>query len=88
MPRKVNPNYRIGRFAVRDVVEEFIKSCAHITPYEAYLAGQTLKYIFRFDKKNGAEDLHKARDFLNWLIEERQRIEKEVYGIEKISRVP
>ena len=49
---------------------DFIK--AKLTPeqYEGYLAGNVIKYISRYRHKNGAEDLKKARVYLNWLIEE------------------
>lgn len=81
MSRQINPNYRIGKYAVRDIVEEYIKT-SQLTPYEAYLAGQTLKYIFRYPKKGGAADLCKAKDFLNWLTEERLKVEKELYNFD------
>ena len=32
--------------------------------------GNVVKYILRFQKKNGIEDLKKARKYLDWLIEE------------------
>ena len=35
-----------------------------------YLAGQITKYVMRAPKKNGLEDLKKARHFLDKLIEE------------------
>ena len=31
--------------------------------------GNVLKYLFRYDKKNGIEDLRKAQVYLEWLIE-------------------
>ena len=31
--------------------------------------GNILKYVMRYDKKDGVKDLVKARDYLNWLIE-------------------
>lgn len=35
-----------------------------------FYKGNTLKYILREAKKNGLEDLKKARKNLDWLIEE------------------
>lgn len=35
----------------------------------AYMAGNILKYLWRHEYKNGLEDLHKARWYLNALIE-------------------
>lgn len=40
------------------------------TPYEGYLVGTVVKYLFRYPHKNGVEDLKKARWFLDKLIEE------------------
>ena len=37
---------------------------------EAWLAGQVLKYVWRYHWKNGAEDLKKARFYLDRLIQE------------------
>lgn len=34
-----------------------------------YYKGNTLKYLLRERKKNGLEDLKKARQHLDWLIE-------------------
>ena len=34
-----------------------------------YLEGQITKYVTRWDKKNGLQDLYKARHFLDKLIE-------------------
>jgi len=36
-----------------------------------YLEGNIIKYVSRYKYKNGIEDLHKARWYLNKLIEER-----------------
>ncbi|HHG7993621.1 TPA: YopX family protein [Streptococcus pneumoniae] len=38
-----------------------------------YVMGNSLKYILRHQKKNGLEDLKKARKNLNWLIEEMEK---------------
>ena len=52
---------------VLDVIDEF-------KPYPEYKAGffwgNVVKYVLRFHKKNGVEDLKKARKNLDWLIEE------------------
>lgn len=36
----------------------------------AYCWGNVIKYLLRFQRKNGVEDLKKARQHLDWLIEE------------------
>lgn len=38
-----------------------------------YLEGSIIKYVSRYQDKNGLEDLHKARHFLDKLIEVKQR---------------
>ena len=38
--------------------------------YEYYLQGNILKYLWRYRYKNGIEDLRKARQYLDWLIED------------------
>ena len=37
---------------------------------KGFYLGNALKYQLRFQKKNGLEDLKKARKNLDWLIEE------------------
>ena len=36
-----------------------------------YCKGNIMKYIFRYEDKGGAEDLLKARMYLQWLINEK-----------------
>lgn len=38
--------------------------------YQAYLRGNILKYLWRYQFKNGMEDLQKAREYLGFLIKE------------------
>lgn len=38
-------------------------------PMQAWLTGQVLKYMWRWPMKNGAEDLRKARFYLDRLID-------------------
>lgn len=37
---------------------------------EGFLRGNALKYLQRYDKKNGVEDLRKAKHYVDMLIEE------------------
>lgn len=37
--------------------------------YEGFLAGNVLKYVYRYPDKNGVEDCKKARFYLDKLIE-------------------
>jgi hypothetical protein len=38
---------------------------------EAYLVGNIIKYLWRYEKKNGIEDIKKAQWYLNRLISEK-----------------
>ena len=38
--------------------------------YSSYLVGNIIKYVWRYNFKNGVEDLKKARYYLDRLIEE------------------
>lgn len=52
---------------------------ASMTPeeFEGYCKGNTLKYLWRWRDKNGVEDLHKAKVYLNWLCKSAEENEKE-----------
>ena len=45
---------------------------AQLTPeqYKGYLYGNVIKYMWRWQDKNGEEDLRKAEHYLQWLREE------------------
>lgn len=60
------PHYTNGAIECIDAIK------ASLTPqqYTGYLRGNVLKYLWRYDRKGGAEDLRKARAYLEWLIEE------------------
>lgn len=51
---------------VIDVVRTFTED---LTGVESFYTGNILKYMCRWKKKNGLEDLKKARQYLDWLIE-------------------
>jgi hypothetical protein len=44
-----------------------------------FWSGNVLKYLLRFPFKNGIEDLKKARHYLDYLIENYERIKKDFY---------
>lgn len=52
---------------VIDVIRNF---AGDLTGAKSIFWGNVVKYILRFQKKNGIEDLKKARKYLDWLIEE------------------
>ena len=63
-----HPNHYQGRYGMEaiDVVKEF-SACPEYE--EGFYWGNAIKYMLRFHKKNGVEDLKKARQNLDWLIE-------------------
>ena len=54
-------------------VIEYIKDTVTTEGYEGYCIGNVIKYISRYKKKNGLEDLKKARYYLNSIISEMER---------------
>lgn len=55
---------------VIDVVHNFV---GNLSGASAFFWGNAIKYMLRFQKKNGLEDLKKARKNLDWLIEELEK---------------
>ena len=53
-------------------VIDYIKDTLTNEQYEGYCRANVIKYISRYDKKNGIEDLQKAQVYLQWLIEAKQ----------------
>ncbi|WP_415748797.1 DUF3310 domain-containing protein [Streptococcus pseudopneumoniae] len=53
-----------------DVVHNFV---GILSGASAFFWGNAIKYMLRFQKKNGLEDLKKARKNLDWLIEELEK---------------
>lgn len=57
------------------VLEDGTNSMAHIASllgkehYIGFLKGNAMKYITRYEKKNGVDDLKKALDYVERLIE-------------------
>ena len=37
--------------------------------FQAYCKGNVIKYLWRYEYKNGLEDLKKAQVYLNWMVE-------------------
>lgn len=58
-------HYAGGTMEVIDVINEFTKDG---TGSEAFYVGNIIKYVCRYKKKNGLEDLKKAEWYLNALI--------------------
>nr|WP_048791899.1 DUF3310 domain-containing protein [Streptococcus cristatus] len=63
-----NPSHYQGKYGMEsiDVLRNFMTS----EQLKGFYLGNALKYQLRYQKKNGLEDLKKARKNLDWLIEE------------------
>jgi len=55
-------------FSAVECIDAIESATAHLNGVDSYLTGQVLKYMWRWSKKNGREDLAKARWYLNRLI--------------------
>lgn len=53
--------------------------------YSGYLVGNIIKYLYRYKDKNGVEDLRKARQYLDWLIETEEKLKKEKQAQEELE---
>lgn len=59
------PHYQGKTMEVIDVIKEFTEGLSGI---QAVCTANILKYICRWHKKNGLQDLEKARWYLDYLI--------------------
>ncbi len=57
-------HYTFGKIEVMDYIEDKLSD----VECEGYFVGNIIKYVSRFRKKNGIEDLKKAQWYLNRLI--------------------
>ena len=58
------PHYTQGGVECIDAIKAAVTGKP---PYEAWLTGQVIKYIWRYNFKNGLEDVQKAKFYLNRL---------------------
>lgn len=70
------PSHYQGKYGLEaiDVVRNFA-ACPEYE--EGFYWGNAIKYMLRWHSKNGIEDLKKARQNLNWLIEKLEENENE-----------
>ena len=62
------PSHYQGRFGMESI--DALRNFMTPEQLKGFYLGNALKYQLRFQKKNGLEDLKKARKNLDWLIEE------------------
>lgn len=58
---------------------DVIKAVLGDDKFEGYCRGNVIKYILRADAKNGVEDLKKAKVYLNWEIESKEKVNNETH---------
>ena len=68
-PVKKPGHYTYGRYECIDIIEDIL---ADARGPEAFLIGNAIKYLWRFQHKNGTEDLEKARWYLDRAITRRR----------------
>ena len=63
------PNHYCGEYGLEsiDVIRNF---AGNLIGVQGFYWGNAIKYLCRFQKKNGLEDLDKAKKYLEWLIED------------------
>jgi hypothetical protein len=60
------PHYKLEGLDIESI--EVIQAVLGVKGFDAFCRGNALKYLIRADKKNGIEDLKKARVYLEWEI--------------------
>jgi hypothetical protein len=63
---KTSPNHYKGEIECIAA----IKASMSQQQFKGYLKGNVMKYLWRYDRKNGLDDLQKADVYLQWLIKE------------------
>lgn len=68
-----NPNHYQGAFGL-EAIEVVRNFAGNLTAVQGFYWGNAIKYLLRFQAKNGLEDLKKARKNLDWLIAEMEEV--------------
>ena len=69
-----HPKHYSGKIECIDCIESAV---ADLNGFEGFLAGNVIKYVFRFKRKNGKDDLQKAEWYLSKLMEMQEDNEQE-----------
>jgi hypothetical protein len=70
-------HYQSGKYECIEVLSDVV---ANLKGIEAFCVGNAFKYLWRYQKKNGVEDLNKAKWYLDYLLtlcDEEQETEEE-----------
>ena len=71
-------HYCKGGMECIDAIKAAVSDIAD--PFEAYCTGNIIKYIWRWNDKNGVEDLNKAKQYADIIIEYRANKDKPETG--------
>lgn len=67
-------DYYNGRSCLSHI-KNFFAFHDFLSPNETFYIGNIIKYLWRYKKKNGVKDLEKAKQYLEFLIEEQRKEE-------------
>ena len=59
-------HYTSGKYETIDIIKDSVDD------FKSYVHGNIIKYILRYKKKGGVQDLKKAQVYLNWLIKDEE----------------
>jgi hypothetical protein len=65
-------HYKSGKYEVIDIIDEFTKD---LSGTEAVCTANAIKYILRWKKKNGIQDVKKAIWYLSHLVEHLENVD-------------
>ena len=80
-------HYKSGKYEVIDIIDEFTKD---LSGTEAVCTANAIKYILRWKKKNGIQDVKKAIWYLQHMVdkeEERLREEHAEFDEERLEKI-
>lgn len=69
-----NPRHYTG--GAIECIDAIAEATRDLNGAEAFCVGNAMKYLWRFDKKNGSEDLNKAKWYIDRLIQARKKAGK------------
>ena len=77
-----HPNHyqNIAGVEAIDILNDVVKD---LPGKQAAMLWNTLKYLLRFQKKNGLEDLKKARNYLDYLINDIEAVQDAAKNIQE-----
>ena len=78
-PDMVNhpPHYNVGGFEVIDIIQAFTEG---LNGAAAYATGNIIKYVLRWHRKNGLEDLKKAKWYIDYILDKYSDVQEGDYN--------